>query len=56
MVEGVLRRYIRVDTPNDLEQDGIAFAQPPRSRFLFDRVIQTSGDSAYSHHALCLTA
>ncbi len=34
-----------------LEQDDIAFAQPSCSRRLFDRVIQTSGDSASGHHA-----
>jgi hypothetical protein len=34
-----------------LERDGIAFAQPSRSNSLFDRVIQTSGDSAFGHHA-----
>jgi hypothetical protein len=35
-----------------LERADIAFAQPSRSSSLFDRVIQTSGDSASSHHAL----
>jgi hypothetical protein len=39
-----------------LERDDIAIAQPSRSNFLFDRVIQTFGDSAYSHHALALAA
>ncbi len=37
-----------------LEQDDIAFAQPSRSSSLFDRVIQTSGDSAFGHHALAM--
>ncbi len=41
---------------NHLEQDDIAFAQPSCSRCVFDRVIQTSGDSASGHHALCLIA
>ena len=35
-----------------LEWDEIAFAQPSHSSSLFDCVIQTFGDSAYSHHAL----
>src|SRR6185437_1678073 len=35
-----------------LERDDIAVAQPFRSNSLFDRVLQTFGDSAYSHHAL----
>ncbi len=35
-----------------LERDGIAFARPSHSSSLVDRVIQTSGDSAYGHHAL----
>src|SRR6185437_1774030 len=38
--------------PFGLERDDIAFAQPSRSSALFDRVIQTFGDSAYSHHAV----
>ncbi len=43
-------------TSGRIEQDDIAFAQPSCSRGLFDRVIQTSGDSASGHHALCLIA
>ena len=35
-----------------LERDGIAHAHPSRSISLFDRVIQTYGDSAFGHHAL----
>ncbi len=38
--------------PVALEQDDIAFAQLSCSKYLFDRVIQTSGDSASGHHAL----
>jgi hypothetical protein len=35
-----------------LERGDVAVAQPSRSSSLFNRVIQTSGDSASSHHAL----
>jgi hypothetical protein len=35
-----------------LERDAFASAHSPRSTTLSHRVIQTSGDSAYSRHAL----
>jgi hypothetical protein len=35
-----------------LDQDGFRRVKPSWSISLFDRVIQTYGDSAFSHHAL----